>query len=94
VDPVHLPNTPEFLKGVPILKYLYLLCDLTEGDIFVKLWVYYVLDGEFSAFDNTISGRWELFEKADYHLRYSNVCDMISNNKFYINIFFNIKKRY
>lgn len=84
VDPIHLPNTPEFLEGVPLLTYLYLICDLTKVDIFVNIWMYDLECGEFSYHDCSIVGNWNLFEVTNFRLRHSNIGHLIGDNCFLV----------
>lgn len=82
VDPIHMPNTPEFIKGVPLLTYLYLLCDLTKFDIFVNIWMYDLEHGEFSEHDCSVVGSWDLFEATTFRLRHSNIEHLVGDNCF------------
>ena len=84
VDPIHLPNTPEFLKGVPLLTYLYLVCDLSKVDIFVNIWMYDLESGEFSEHDCSVVGNWDLFEVTTFRLRHSNIEHLVSDNCFLV----------
>lgn len=84
VDPIHLPNTPEFLKGVPLLTYLYLVCDLSKVNIFVNIWMYDLECGEFSDHDCSVVGNWDLFEVTTFRLRHSNIGHLVSDNCFLV----------